>query len=166
MMPLLWHYARTRNQGRLPPVHILVSHHRDGRFIGRIVRWFHMGVLLGSSSRGGGSALRQMVGLLARGDLVSITPDGPRGPRRRAAEGVAQLAAVSRVPVLPCAAQSSRVWRLRSWDQMTIPKPFGRGVVVCLAPIRVERTAVEEGLRAIEVALTEAADKADRLCPP
>src|SRR5689334_20566130 len=34
------------------------------------------------------------------------TPDGPRGPRRQAALGVAQIAALSGAPILPCAAQT------------------------------------------------------------
>ena len=78
-----------------------------------------------------------LLNLLAGGDHIAITPDGPRGPRRVAAAGVAQLAALSGVPVLPCAAQTTRRWVLRTWDRMVVPQPFGRGVVVCLPTITV-----------------------------
>ncbi len=151
-------------QGRRARVHILISRSRDGRFIAAVVRRFGIDVAPGSSSRGGVAAMRSLVGLLASGSHVGITPDGPRGPSRRAAPGVAQLAALSGVPILPCAAQTSRKWVLRSWDRMVIPKPFGRGVVVCGPAIRVPRAEWREALPAIEAALNEAADRADALC--
>jgi hypothetical protein len=153
-------------QGRRARVHILISRSRDGRFIADVVGRFGIDVAPGSSSRGGVAAMRSLVGLLASGSHVGITPDGPRGPRRRAAAGVAQLAALSGVPILPCAAQTSRKWVLRSWDRMVIPKPFGRGAVVCGPVIRVPRAAWRETLPAIEAALNDAADRADALCGP
>jgi lysophospholipid acyltransferase (LPLAT)-like uncharacterized protein len=145
-------------------VHVLVSQHRDGRFIGAVVSRFAIDVVLGSSSRGGAKSTRMLLNLLAGGDHIGITPDGPRGPRRVAAAGVAQLAALSGVPVLPCAAQTTRHWVLRTWDRMVVPKPFGRGVVVCLPTIAVPRDTWQETVPAIGAALTAAADAADRLC--
>jgi lysophospholipid acyltransferase (LPLAT)-like uncharacterized protein len=119
----------------------------------------------GSSSRGGAAGLRALLDVLGRGDQVVITPDGPRGPRRVAAPGVAQLAGLSGVPVLPCSAQTSRRWQLRSWDRMVIPRPFGRGVVVCQPSITVERAQWQAAIPAIEAAMTLAADQADAACP-
>jgi lysophospholipid acyltransferase (LPLAT)-like uncharacterized protein len=101
---------------------------------------------------------------LSRGDQVGITPDGPRGPRRVAAPGVAQLAALSGVVVLPCSAQTTRRRVLASWDRMVLPLPFGRGVLVCQKPIAVPRDAAEAALPEIAAALTAAAEHADRLC--
>lgn len=165
MMPMLWLMYR-RIPGAWPRrVHVLVSRHRDGRFIGRVIGRFRMEVVLGSSSSGGAAGLRGMLGLLRDGDLVAVTPDGPRGPRRRAASGVAQIAALSGAPVLPCAAQTSRRFVLRSWDRMVIPRPFGRGIMVCLPPIAVAREGWREALPIIGAALSAAADEADRLCP-
>jgi lysophospholipid acyltransferase (LPLAT)-like uncharacterized protein len=96
---------------------------------------------------------------------VVMTPDGPRGPRRVAAPGVAQLAALSGVPVLPCSAQTSRRWQMKSWDRMVIPRPFGRGVVVCLPSIPVGRTNWKAAVPEIEAAMTRAAEQADAACP-
>jgi hypothetical protein len=166
MMPMLWVKARQSIGSRAAAnrVHVLVSQHRDGRFIGAVVRRFALDVVLGSSSRGGAKGLRMLTKLLSSGDHIAITPDGPRGPRRIAAAGVAQLAALAGVPVLPCAAQTTRHWVLRSWDQMVVPKPFGRGVVVCLPTISVNRDSWEAAVPTISAALTAAADEADRLC--
>jgi hypothetical protein len=108
--------------------------------------------------------MRAALPLLARGEHLVITPDGPRGPRRVAAPGVAQVAALSGAPVLPCAAQTSRRRVLRSWDRMVVPLPFGRGVLVCLPAISVPRDGWQDALPEIAAALTAAADRADRLC--
>lgn len=164
LMPMLWLLARRQPGLRDRHVHVLVSRHADGRFIGDVIGRFYLDVVLGSSSRGGAAGLRNMMRLLEAGDFVAITPDGPRGPAREAAPGVAQLAGLADVAVLPCAAQTSRRWSLRSWDRMVVPKPFGRGVVVCGPLIHVSRAAWQEAVPAIGAALTEAAEHADRLC--
>lgn len=168
LMTALWWHARDAGaRGRMV---VLVSRHNDGRFIGDIMRGFDLDVVHGSTARngqerGGAAGLRALLERLARGDYVVMTPDGPRGPRRQAAAGVAQLAALSGVKVLPCAAQTSRRKTLGSWDRMVLPVPFGRGVLVCGPPIAVPRDGVAAALPAIAAAMTEAADLADRLCP-
>jgi len=162
LMPILWMLARRR--GIPARMHVLVSRHRDGRVIGTVLRRFAVDVLHGSSSRGGAAGLRSLAALLAGGDLVAITPDGPRGPRRRAAPGVAQLAGLSGMPVLPCSAQTTRRIELGTWDRMVLPLPFGRGAIVCGPPIAVPRDGWQQALPAIEAALSDAADAAERLC--
>jgi lysophospholipid acyltransferase (LPLAT)-like uncharacterized protein len=162
LMPMLWIMARRRNAATR--MHVLVSRHRDGRFIGAMVQRFAVHVVHGSSSKGGAVGLRTMAALLAGGDQVAITPDGPRGPRRRAAAGVAQIAELSGVPVLPCAAQTTRRIELSTWDGMVLPLPFGRGAIVCGQPILVAPHGWQSALPVIEAALTGAAEAADRLC--
>ncbi len=166
LMPAMWEHTRAGN----PRVraHVLVSRHRDGKVIGSILRRFSCEVLYGSTlrdgrDRGGAAGARAMLGVLAAGDHVVITPDGPRGPRRVAAIGVAQVAALSGVAVLPCSAQTSRRRVLRSWDRMVVPLPFGRGVIVVRPPIPVGRDGAEAALPLIAAAMTDAADAADRL---
>lgn len=140
---------------------VLISRHRDGRLIATAVRPFGIDVVHASSSRGGATGLRGLARILADGGVAVITPDGPRGPARVAAPGVAQLAALTGVPVLPCAVASSRMRLARSWDRMRFPLPFGRGVAVMAAPIAVPRDGAEAALPAIAAALTAACDLAD-----
>jgi lysophospholipid acyltransferase (LPLAT)-like uncharacterized protein len=162
MMPMLWLAARRQVPALAPKrAHVLVSRHRDGRFIGEVVRRFRLEMVHGSTSRGGAAGLRVLLRVLAAGDVVVITPDGPRGPRRSAAPGVAQLAALSGLPVLPCAARTRRARVLGSWDRMVLPLPFGRGVLVIGRPVPVPRQAPETALPAIEAALSAACDTAD-----
>jgi lysophospholipid acyltransferase (LPLAT)-like uncharacterized protein len=162
LMPMLWLTLRRSDPAQRG--HVLVSQHRDGRFIGAVMRRFGVDAVYGSSRRGGATGVLTSLPLLARGEHLIITPDGPRGPRRVAAPGVAQIAGIAGVPVLPCAAQTSRRRVLRSWDRMVVPLPFGRGVLVCLPPIAVAQQGWEATVPQIEAALTAAADRADRLC--
>jgi lysophospholipid acyltransferase (LPLAT)-like uncharacterized protein len=165
LMPAFPRMARILPGYRPTPIHTLVSQHRDGRFIGAIVQRFGIQPILGSSSRGGSAGLRNLLAVLARGDIIGITPDGPRGPRRHAAAGVAQLAALSGLPVLPCAARTSRRIQLNTWDRMPVPLPFGRGVLVCGPTIAVPRAAWKDAIPAITDALNQAAADAATLCP-
>lgn len=169
LMPMLWTIARRR--GSPARAHVLVSRHRDGRFIGEVIRCFRVELVHGSTAnaakagpKGGPAGVLSLIGVLARGDLVVMTPDGPRGPRRKAAPGVAQIAALAGVPVLPAGAQTTRRTVLRSWDRMVLPLPFGRGVIVCGAPIAVPRQGWEATLPVIEAAMNAASDRADALC--
>lgn len=164
LMPMLWVKAQVMQPTKAANIHMLISRHRDGRLIGSVLRRFGVQVVYGSSSRGAVTALRRTMALLKDGEQVAITPDGPRGPRRVAAPGVAQIAALSGVPVLPCSAQISRRRVLRSWDRMVLPMPFGRGVLVCEPPILVPRQGWEASLPMIGAAMTAAAERADRLC--
>lgn len=173
LLPALWFAMRRDGASGTPRV--LVSKHRDGRFIGAVVRRFGVEVVHGSSSKsgsardvaekGGAASVRVLLGMLGAGEHILITPDGPRGPARRAAPGVAQIAALSGVKILPIGAQTSRRRILPTWDRMVVPLPFGRGVIVCGEPVPVPRKGWEAALPAIEAALNEAADRADRLCP-
>jgi lysophospholipid acyltransferase (LPLAT)-like uncharacterized protein len=164
LMPMVWVLSRELPQAQPGRAHVLVTRHRDGRLLCAFLRRFGLDIVTGSSTRGGASGFRNMLALLGRGEHVAITPDGPQGPKRVAAPGVAHLAALSGAPVLPCAGQTSRRWVLRSWDRMVIPKPFARGVIVCGPAITVKREGWKEAVAVIGPALTAVSELADRLC--
>jgi lysophospholipid acyltransferase (LPLAT)-like uncharacterized protein len=142
---------------------VLVSQHRDGRLIGDVVSRLGIGAAHGSSRRGGVAVFREASRVLAGGRSVAITPDGPRGPRRVAQPGVAHMARLSGVPVIPIGVAVSRARRLGSWDRLMFPLPFGRGAIVYGAPMLPSGWETEEALRAaIAAAMTAAADEALR----
>ncbi len=170
LLPFLWVVARRRGIRPGSRPHVLASRHRDGRFIGEVLRRFGVAPVHGSTAdgkgraRGGVAGVRALVRVLEGGEPVVITPDGPRGPRRRAAPGVAQIAGLAGVPVVPAGAQVSARRVLGSWDRMVLPLPFGRGVIVCGPPIAVSRRDWASAVPAIEAALTAACERADALC--
>jgi lysophospholipid acyltransferase (LPLAT)-like uncharacterized protein len=167
LSPALWLRVRGTNPSR--DVKVLISQHRDGLFIADVVRRMGAGTVHGSTAKNGRTkrgvgALRGLLAALRAGDAVVVTPDGPRGPPRQAAGGVALLAAMSGAPVMPFAARLRHQIRLPSWDRMIVPLPFGRGVLVVLPSIAVSRGETESATARIAAALTEAADRAEALC--
>ncbi len=123
---------------------ILISEHQDGEIIARIAHTFGCATVRGSTSRGGARALLALAGALKQGTDVAVTPDGPRGPRHSFAPGALVAAQRAGVPVVGMAAHVDRAWRLKSWDQFEIPKPFARITVAYTAPFAVPgRTPAE-----------------------
>ena len=171
LMPAGWAQLRQRNPGRRGAV--LISRHRDGRFIAAIMGRFAVDIVHGSTAKktattfqdkGGAAALRALLGRLAAGNAVIVTPDGPRGPKRVAAGGVSALAALSGAPVLPSAARVRRRLVLGTWDSMIMPLPWGRGAIVCLPPLQIDKADRDAGLAVLEAALSGAAARAETLC--
>jgi len=158
MLPLVWTH---RGEG----VSVVISEHRDGEIIARIVESFGFKTIRGSSSRGAARALIGIVRELERGSEVAVTPDGPRGPARRFASGALVAAQRVGVPIVGIGVVASRAWRLNSWDRFMIPKPFSRVQIAYTLPTRVAassaRDAEGEAPR-FESLLDDALAKAER----
>jgi lysophospholipid acyltransferase (LPLAT)-like uncharacterized protein len=158
----LWHevlgvvpalrYALPGAEGRRAVA--LASRSRDGVFIGRVLAHFSVETVHGSTSKGGAAGLMGLADALRAGAVAIITPDGPRGPRREAAPGLARLALIAGVPVVPCGAALSRHRRLPSWDRFLLPLPFGRGVICFGEPITVAREAEEVALAEVAAGMS------------
>ncbi len=137
--------------------HALASRSRDGELVARWISRFGLVPVRGSSTRGGGEALRQLARVLRQGGEVVVVPDGPSGPREVLKAGVIALARLSGAPIVPTAFGASREWRLHSWDEFRIPKPFARCVVRFGEPIRIpagaDRAALEAARKDVEAAL-------------
>jgi lysophospholipid acyltransferase (LPLAT)-like uncharacterized protein len=156
MMPMLNPKKRRMN--------VLISQHRDGRLISETMVRFGIGTVAGSSSKGALSAFRGLLRSLKDGANISITPDGPRGPARIAAPGVAQVAITSGLPVIPMTFAATRHRRMRSWDRFFVPLPFTRLVYGVGEAMQPSDYADDEAFRqAIEDALNRITDEADRL---
>ena len=143
------------------PASMLVSGHRDGRLIARTLARFGIGSIAGSSSSGGAGAARRCLAALAAGTVVGVTPDGPRGPRCRAAPGVIEIARHAGAPILPLAYSVSRRRILRSWDGFLLPLPFGRGAIVFGEPLAPPSGG---GAADLEAARVELEARLDAVC--
>lgn len=111
---------------------MLLSRHRDADLLTHVAKRLGFEFVRGSTTRGGASALRELLDRSGRMNLT-ITPDGPRGPRRRLAPGPVYLAAKSGLPIVAMGFGYDRPWRLRSWDRFAIPRPFSRARA-CVSP--------------------------------
>ncbi len=153
-----YHYGRR-------DIHVLISRHADGQFIAEVVRHLRFRVVAGSTTRGGVEAIRRMV-RLSRTAHLAITPDGPRGPRRRVQPGAVYLAARTGLPIVPFGIAYARAWHMRSWDRFALPWPWSAAACVTGRPIHVPENAGKEELEACRLrvenelhALTAAAER-------
>ncbi len=122
------------------PVTMLVSQHRDAEWLNQTAEAMGYGIVRGSSTRGGATALRQLK-RFARQSSIAITPDGPQGPRREMAVGPVYLASLLQMPLVPVGIGIDRVWRLKTWDKFAMPKPLAK-IRVLFGP----RMAIPNGL--------------------
>jgi hypothetical protein len=155
-------------------IQMLISMHRDGELIARAIGYFGHGTVRGSAAkpgsnkdRGGAAALRGMLKTLKGNGYVGITPDGPRGPRMRATDGIVTVARVSGVPILPCSFSARSRVVFNTWDRFVLPLPFTRGVIVWGEPLFVPRDAESAALEAaratVEASLTAVTNQADEI---
>jgi hypothetical protein len=149
LSPASWPLGRNQ---RGPQPRALISLSPDGEFIARTMAALGVEAIRGSSvkasdrakPKGGGAAFREALAWVGGGGGLAITPDGPRGPAERMAEGAARLAQRTRAPTLLVGLACSPAIRLKSWDRAVLPVPFGRGAVVWTGPLEAdERPAAE-----------------------
>lgn len=118
-----------------PQATVLISASRDGELIARTMTYFRIDAVRGSSRRGGRAAFRELLQLARRPVDLVITPDGPKGPRREAKDGIAELVRMTGRPFVPMCFVCSRGHRFASWDRFLLPSPFCRIVVSYGEPV-------------------------------
>lgn len=139
----------------------MISRSRDGEDVAWIGRRFGLKPVRGSPAAGGGTALREMLRLLAAGKNVVLTPDGPKGPPYEMKPGIAALARKKGVPIVPLAFSAPRRWEFNTWDRMKVPKPFSRTVIWVGAPVWITGDDAAESLR-VQGIMRQAVLDADR----
>ena len=134
-----------------------ISRSRDGQFMADVAKRFGVQAVRGSSSRQGASAALAALHK-ARDEKVDITltPDGPRGPRYQVQPGILRLAQVTQRPIVAIDCQLQWKWELKSWDKFRIPIPFSRCHLSTAPPIYVPADANEEEMAAIAQRVGEA----------
>jgi lysophospholipid acyltransferase (LPLAT)-like uncharacterized protein len=85
------------------PISVMISRSKDGEYIARVFDWYGVEAARGSSTRGGGAALRELLREAKAGKNIVFTPDGPKGPPRIAKDGVVYAAKASGLPIAPVA---------------------------------------------------------------
>lgn len=126
-------------------IHVLISQHADGQLISEVAEHLGYRTVRGSSTRGGMSAVRNILALASTSHFV-ITPDGPRGPRRQVQSGLLYLASRTGLPIVPVGMGYDRPWRAKSWDRFAVPRPFRRAIVLTDRAIAVPADADRDTL--------------------
>jgi hypothetical protein len=146
-------------------VRILISQHADGELIAQVCRFLGFGAVRGSTTRGGGPALLALQ-RHSREAHLAVTPDGPRGPRRRVQPGLILLASVTGLPIVAFGVGYSRAWRARSWDRFAVPLPWSAAHCVVTpaihVPPRLSRPELERYRRLVEDWMQDATAAGER----
>jgi lysophospholipid acyltransferase (LPLAT)-like uncharacterized protein len=145
-------------------ISMLLSRHADANILDRVARMMGFGVVRGSTFRGGSVALRELAERAAVGSLT-ITPDGPRGPRRRLAPGCVFLASTLGIPIVAMGLGYDRPYRFGTWDRFALPRPWSRARGIVSRAIHVPRDLDRDGIevhrQGIETLLTHLSDGAE-----
>lgn len=162
---VFWH-------GRLLPlVHVhrhagivvLVSEHRDGEYLARLLHDFGFSTVRGSSTRGGARGLKGLVRAARMGRDLAITPDGPRGPNRELKLGALAVARLTGLPLVPVGVGVTSAWHARSWDQFVVPKLFSTVHITygpaCFVPRNADRAEIDGAVQKLERGLRDVASR-------
>lgn len=155
----LWHGRLLMMPTLVPKTHklsVLASRHTDGQLLSGVQKSFNIGTIAGSTSKGGSSAIREMLRVVERKELIGITPDGPRGPARKVGGLSIEIAKKLDIPIIPVTFSCSRYKTVNSWDKLMIPKLFSKGIFMMGEAKRFESA------EALEAALNQLTDEADR----
>lgn len=164
-MYLFWH------EGLLAPltlqtrIRVLISQHTDGELIAQVCQRVGMDTVRGSPTLGARQALLEMIRGANDPRHFAITPDGPRGPRRRLKPGAILVASKTGLPIVPIGVGFTSAWRFDSWDRFALPLPASTMLMVYGEPIHVpaelSRRDLVEWVKHVEARLEELSDHAD-----
>ena len=129
-----------------PDLAVLISSHADGQILGGLIEAMGMEMVLGSSTRGGVEAVRQLIRPDVTWKNLAITTDGPRGPRRVVQPGAVYIASRTGMKLVPVGIGYNSSWRLKSWDRFAVPKPCSRARCILGEPIAVPPNLRTAGL--------------------
>ncbi len=150
MQPYLYYQFR-----KTPKANVLISDHFDGSLISKIMEYFSLGTIAGSTNRNAAKVLIQAIKSLKEGYDIGITPDGPKGPRYSVSDGIVVMAQKTGAKVIIYNCKPSSYWQLGSWDRFVIPKPFGTLEFFASEPIDLTGIAMEEAKKLIQERMME-----------
>ncbi len=115
---------------------VLVSRHRDGEIISRILKTFKFNLARGSFKRKGEIGFLTLRKLLKRGFSVAITPDGPRGPRWVFKDGAIVLSEETDKKIVFVGTGYSKYIEFNTWDRFKLPLPFSKVSIYISKPYK------------------------------
>jgi hypothetical protein len=124
---------------------MLLSRHRDAEILSRIAHHLGFQCVRGSTYRGAAAAIRELTEKSQHMNLT-ITPDGPRGPRRVLAQGPVYLASKLGLPLVAMGFGYHKPWRMPTWDRFALPRPFSRARAVVSPELHIPRELDRAGM--------------------
>lgn len=133
------------------PFSVLVSDHRDGEYLARIIQNLGGSTVRGDSRRRPVAGLRAILQVGKEGHTLVFAMDGPVGPRGVIKTGVVAAALMLQKPVrLVFASAHKPLVFSKAWDRFFIPLPFRRAYLHIAEPWFPDaQKSVEENLAAL-----------------
>ena len=155
MVRFAWPYNKKLN--------ILASGHSDGRFGSLIANLLGLKNIK-TSDNDKNVSLRPIFKLIKSNQYIAITPDGPRGPKEKASEGIIRIAKSNSIPIIPIGYWSSQNYKLKSWDSFLITYPFSKCSFVWGEEINIPKNTKDNELidyqKILEKKINECIEKA------
>ena len=148
------------------PVTIMISRSKDGDLVAAVAEKLGFGTVRGSSSRGGATAMFQLIDKIKKTPVTSagMLGDGPRGPARRLKLGTLRIAQATGVPIIPFAYGAKRHKLFASWDRFMLPFPFSPLVVCFGDPIYIPVAAANEEMETLRLQVETSLNNLTRRC--
>ncbi|MCC8406569.1 MAG: lysophospholipid acyltransferase family protein [Rickettsia endosymbiont of Sceptobius lativentris] len=124
-------------------IYALISPHLDGKILNDLVGKFGCRVIVGSTNKNPIGALRNIIGKLSQGANIIVTPDGPKGPVYKVNSGITEIAYRYNKKLIPIVSSTSRCFRLKSWDKLIIPLPFGIIKIIVGSPLELTNDKIQ-----------------------
>lgn len=129
--------------------YVLVSASNDGEIISNAMKSIGLKTVRGSSKRRAVAGSLEILEKLKNGDNIGMMVDGPKGPKGKVKEGIAYIAKMSGVPIVPVAwaAKNKTLIEFKSsWDNLKVPIGLCHTIALYGDPIYIPETATKEEL--------------------
>ena len=148
----------------------MTSTSKDGQLIDFVIRKFGGATSKGSSTRGGGGALKGLIRLVRKeGRNSSMAVDGPKGPIFEVKSGIFELAKLTKATIVPVgiASEPHFVFQ-KSWNKARLPKPFAKIVIYFHKPLDLNLENVKDAAnaKALGNAIANACEQASNFLRP
>jgi lysophospholipid acyltransferase (LPLAT)-like uncharacterized protein len=153
---IFWHeslLASWKFLSKFKPIAV-VSPSKDGELLTKLLAKWGCKFIRGSSDKQSKQVL-QNIQEMALNNIVTITPDGPRGPKRKLKAGAVVASFRTQVPIQYLTVKVSRKYFFKkSWDNFQIPMPFSKIFINLSTPILInansERDDIDNIIQDIE----------------
>lgn len=121
----------------------VISDHSDGRIVKFAAKLFGYATIVGSSTKGGVRAFKEMIITIKEGESLFITPDGPKGPRGTFQAGAAEAARMTGAPLIAASISCNPSKFFKSWDKFMLPKLGSHVYIHYHDPLIIHKNASE-----------------------
>ncbi|MEA2111345.1 MAG: DUF374 domain-containing protein [Campylobacterota bacterium] len=149
MQPFLYQQLREASCAK-----VMISGHFDGQLIAKTVGYLGLDSIFSDKKRPAKLAIAALRSIRDGYD-IGITPDGPRGPRHQASDGIVMLAQKMKAPIVFFHCVPSKYRQIKSWDKFVVPKMFGKLEFFASEPMRIDELSFEDAKLKIKEGLMQ-----------